>query len=122
MSICAPGTETPTSAWCKDQIKSWLERQNIGFGERMMKPELYSIAQRHKTQIQCLTDQLAEAASHVVIRTPVWHLIFNAIEKICVQVKDYAAMHNDTFRLADVDKLVPEEFGTVSVDNWKAAV
>ena len=72
-NIRVPGTETPTSAWRKDQIKAWLERQNIGFGERMLKPELYAIAQRHKPQIQYLTDQLAEAAGHVVIRTPVWH-------------------------------------------------
>ena len=31
-------------------------------------------------------------------------------------------MHNRTFRLADVEKLVPEAYGTITVDNWKAAV
>ena len=118
-NIRVPGTETPISAWRKDQIKAWLERQNIGFGERMLKPELYAIAQRHKPQIQYLTDQLAEAAGHVVIRTPVRHWIFNAIEEIWAQVKDYVAVHNRTFRLADVEKLVPEAFGTITEEERK---
>lgn len=121
-NIRVPGTETPTSAWRKGQIKAWLEEQNIAFGERMLKPELYAIARRHKPQIQYLTDQLAEAAGHVVIRTPVRHWIFNAIEEIWAQVKDYVAVHNRTFRLPDVEKLVPEAFDNVTVDNWKAAV
>ena len=88
----------------------------------MLKPELYAIAHRHKPQIQYLIDQLAEAAGHIVIRTPVRHWIFNAIEEIWAQVKDYVAVHNRTFRLPDVEKLVPEAFGNVTVDNWKAAV
>ena len=88
----------------------------------MLKFELYAIAQRHKPQIQCLTEHLAEAAGHFVIRTPVWPLIFNAIEEIWARVKHYIAVHNHTFRLADVEKLVPEAFVTITVDSWKAAV
>ena len=53
-SIRTSGTETPTCALHKGQIKDKLERQNIVFGERMLKPELYAIVQRHKHQFQYL--------------------------------------------------------------------
>ena len=68
-----PGTETPTTAWRKDQIRAWLDAQNIKCDQRMLKQELYAVAKMHKTPIKYLTDQIAEAAGHVVIRTPVRH-------------------------------------------------
>ena len=35
-----PGTETPTTAWQKDQIRAWLDARNITYEQRALRPEL----------------------------------------------------------------------------------
>ena len=88
----------------------------------MLKPEVYAIAKRHKPPIQYLTDQLANSQGNIVLRTPVRYWIFNPIEMIWAQVKGYIATKNKTFKLADVEKLMPDAFDSVSLENWKSAV
>ena len=90
--------------------------------KRMHKPELYAVAKIHKPRIKYLTDQIAEAAGHVVIRTPVRHWIFNVIEEIWAPVKDYIAVNNDTYKLAHVEKFVPDALASVSIKIWRDAV
>ena len=121
-NVRVPGTESPTTAWRKPRIIEWLQHRNIAFEPTMLKPEVYAIAKRHKPPIQYLTDQLANAQGHVVLRTLVRYWIFNPIEMIWAQVKGYIATKNKTFKLADVVKLMPDAFDSVSLENWKSAV
>ena len=57
-----------------------------------------------------------------MLRTPVRYWIFNPIEMIWPQVKGYIETKNKTFKLATVEKLMPDAFGSVSLENWKSAV
>ena len=86
----------------------------------MLKPEVYAITKRHKPPIQYLTDQLANVQDHIVLGTPVRYWIVNPIEMIWAQVKGYIATENKTFKLSDVEKLMPVAFDSVSLDNCKS--
>lgn len=121
-NLRVPGTESPTMAWTKPKIIEWLRTNNIPHCPTMLKPELYVIAKRNKKAVVYQTDQLANEQGHVVLRTPVRYWIFNPIEMIWSQVKGFIAEQNKTFKIADVQKLVPQAFQTVTVDKWRAAV
>ena len=37
-------------------------------------------------------------------------------------MKDYIAVNNDTYKLTNVEKLVPDAFASISINRWKDSV
>ena len=54
----------------------------------------------------------------IALRSPVAHCELNPIEIVWSKVKGFPKKNNKTFRLADLEKLVPEAFDTVTSDIW----
>jgi hypothetical protein len=55
---------------------------------------------------------------HVVLRSPVAHCELNPIEFVRSDVKRYLRNHNHTFKLADLEQLVPAAFSAVTPKMW----
>ena len=58
---------------------------------------------------------------HRVIRLPPYHCELNPLELIWAQVKRYAAMHNTSFKISNLDTLCQEAVANVSVEDWVKA-
>ena len=67
-------------------------------------------------------DNIAEQHGHQVVRLPPYHYHYNPIELIWAQVKSYVADKNNTFKIADVERLTNEAVDTVSKEAWENCV
>ena len=115
-------SRNPTTSWRKEDIQAWLTKNKITFEASMLKAELLEIAGRHRLDPVYETDVLAKAQGHRVLRLPVRHCELNPIELIQAQLKGYVARNNNTFKLADVKKLVLQAKETITREDWAKAV
>ena len=115
-------SRNPTTSWRKEDIQAWLTKNEITFEASMLKAELLEIAGRHRLDPVYETDVLAKAQGHRVLRLPVRHCELNPIELIQAQLKGYVARNNNTFKLADVKKLVLQAKETITREDWAKAV
>lgn len=69
-----------------------------------------------------MLDQIALEKSHEVIRLPLYHCQYNAIELIWAQVKRQVATKNNTFTIADIERLTHEALEAVSKEDWENCV
>uniref|UniRef100_A0A1X7UWU3 Tc1-like transposase DDE domain-containing protein n=1 Tax=Amphimedon queenslandica TaxID=400682 RepID=A0A1X7UWU3_AMPQE len=86
--------KTPTKSWTKRAIKARLDN-------------LYH------------TDRLAHQHGHEVVRLPISHCELNPIEMAWATLKDYIRKNNTTFRLSDVQSLIPAAFDEVTSSHWE---
>jgi hypothetical protein len=100
----------PTSSSRLSAMIDWLSGRGIPFGDRMCKPELYSLIKLRKPQFKTFKIY-ALLAKHVhsVLRLPPYHPDLNPIELIWVSIKEYVARKNVGFRLDDAIKLAEEK-------------
>ena len=95
-NLRVPETIAPTSNFRKQVMIDWLQEKGIHVDPLMLKPEIYKVVKKFRSGPQYLTDKLAAEHGHFVLRTPVRHWIFNAIEIIWSIVKDKVAVDNKT--------------------------
>ena len=67
--------------------KEWLRNLGIPFRENLLKPQLLELARAHKPPPFYVIDQLFRQNGHEVLRLPLYHPEFNAIELIWSQLK-----------------------------------
>jgi transposase len=81
----------PTPKSRKEQLCTWLIRNNIPWTPDMLKPELYDLCKKWAPTAEYRLDQLAEASGHRLLRTPQYHPELQPIETCWGIVKNYMA-------------------------------
>lgn len=59
---------------------------------------------------------------HEVSRLPPYHCQYNPIEMISVQIKGEVSDRNNTFKLADVERLLHAAIDSTTVEQWSNCV
>ncbi|XP_062518317.1 uncharacterized protein LOC134193506 [Corticium candelabrum] len=66
------------------------------------------------------TNALAQRLGHIFLQSPVAHCELKPIELAWSKVKRYLKEQNQTFKLADLEELVPAAFQSVTPEMWKS--
>lgn len=113
----------PSSNSRKAEILAWLANNNITADPSNTVAQLLRLVEPYKTSKKLYEiDAIANEHGHEVIRLPPYHCQYNPIELIWAQVKRHVAEKNNTFRLADVEKLMHEALDKVTVSDWGKCV
>lgn len=109
----------PTSSTKKCDMISWLHKNNVPFGDKMLKPELYQLIKLNKNRTKMFKiDALLAEHGHSVIRLPPYHPDLNPIELIWASIKEHVAQKNVTFKLDDCIALVKEKVNLLNGEDW----
>ncbi|XP_025191681.1 uncharacterized protein LOC112591937 [Melanaphis sacchari] len=113
----------PKSNSRKAVVEEWLKNKNVDFSPQ---ERLSELRERVKKLIpkykRYELDEIALQMGHEVIRLPPYHCQYNPIELIWAQVKAEVAKNNNTFKLADVEKLAHTAIDAVTQNDWKKCV
>jgi transposase len=113
----------PTSNTRKGDIVAWLKENNISFSPHEIRTELLIRVKMNKPLHPTYElDQIANEMGHQVIRLPPYHCQYNPIELIWAKIKGEVASKNNTFKLADVERLTHETIDSVSTEDWATRV
>ena len=88
----------------------------------ILKLDLLEIAGHHRLDPVYETGVLDKAQGHRVLRLCLCHCELNSIELIQAQLKGYVARSINTFKLADVKKLVRETKEIITREDWAKVV
>jgi transposase len=113
----------PKSNSRKAVVEEWLKNKNIEFSplERLSKlrervKKLIPMYKRYEL------DEIALEMDHEVIRLPPYHCQYNPIELILAKVKGEVAKNNNTFKIADAEKLAHAAMDAVKQEDWEKCV
>ncbi|KAL4153955.1 hypothetical protein QTP88_001788 [Uroleucon formosanum] len=113
----------PKSNSRKAVVEEWLKNKNIEFSPL---ERLSELRERVKKLIPMYKryelDEIALEMGHEVIRLPPYHCQYNPIELIWAKVKGEVAKNNNTFKMADVEKLAHAAMDAVTQEDWKKCV
>ena len=109
----------PTKSSKKDVMQKWLTDHGITWERSDLKSDLMKKIKESNPRKAYATDVIAETNGHVVLRTPVAHCELNPIELVWSKVKGYLRVNNTSFKLADLESLVPAAFRSVSQEMWR---
>ena len=113
----------PTTSWNKAQITDWLASKEIPLEHDMLKQELLSLVNQHKSIYdKNVVDEMAKEQGKLLLRLPPYHCELNPIELIWAQVKGYVARNNKTFNIKDVKRLLVEAVQSVAISQWQNCV
>jgi transposase len=113
----------PKSNSRKAIVEEWLKNKNIEFSPL---ERLSELRERVKKLIPMYKryelDEIALEMGHEVIRLPPYHCQYNPIELILAKVKGEVAKNNNTFKMADVEKLAHAAMDAVTQEDWEKCV
>lgn len=109
----------PTSTSGLDDIYKWLNEYKIPHSNSEHKCELLQKIHQHKHEKSYLLDHLAKMNNHDVVRLPPYQCQYNPIELLWAKVKEELTFKDSSFEIDDVEKLLHEAIGRVSVENWR---
>uniref|UniRef100_A0A2S2NKR6 Tc1-like transposase DDE domain-containing protein n=1 Tax=Schizaphis graminum TaxID=13262 RepID=A0A2S2NKR6_SCHGA len=113
----------PKSNCRKAVVEEWLKNKNIEFSPL---ERLSELRERVKQLIPMYKryelDEIALEMGHEVIRLPPYHCQYNPIELIWAKVKGEVAKNNNTFKMADVEKLAHAAMDAVTQEDWAKCV
>ena len=113
----------PSSKTKKDDIRKWLEDNEVTYDLSQTKAELLRLVAPYKSREKSYElDRIANEMGHEVIRLPPYHCQYNPIELIWARVKGEVADKNTTFKLADVERLMHDALGNVTPEHWASCV
>ncbi|XP_065831984.1 uncharacterized protein [Oscarella lobularis] len=110
----------PTKSSRKGEMQAWLTKHQIDWDVHDLKRELYEKIRRAAPKKSFVTNRLASDRGFVVLRSPVAHCELNPIELAWSQVKGFLRKNNTTFKLKDLEELVPQAFEAVTQTMWEA--
>lgn len=114
--------KVPTASNTKDQIRTWLAKENVSFDDTYLKPELlHLVRMTNKTKVFHIDKIIAEYG-HTSLRLPPYHAHLNPIELVWAKVKGQVAEQNRTFKMCDVEVLTRESFSMIDMQFWKKCV
>lgn len=113
----------PNSSSRKQEVQNWLDAKRIEYGPTDTKSELLKLVEPYKSREKSYElDIIANEMGHEVIRLPPYHCQYNPIELVWARIKTEVADRNNTFKLADVERLMNDAIDRVTVDDWKNCV
>ena len=96
----------------KEQLRSWLIRNEYPWGGDMLKSELLELCKRAAPLPEYRLDLLAQENGHEILRTPPYHPELQPIEICWAVVKNYMADNCD-FTMKGLRSKLPEAFAKV---------
>ena len=110
----------PKSAIKQDMI-SWLEKNNIPFSPDMRKPELYRLIEVHRRPEKIFKiDQILKSHGHDVLRLPPYMCEFNPIELAWAKVKRLLRENNVRGELSmqSLKEHTTNSFSCITREDW----
>lgn len=116
--------KTPSISSGKGEITKWLTDHSIPHDSSHTKAELFQLVKLHKEDThRYVTDELAAAAGHKVLRLPQYHSQFNPIELVWVQIKDEVKKNSDNWQYFNkLGELIFQAINHVTPDDWRKYV
>ena len=118
-NFVSPEDKIPTSASTKEEIRTWLQKENIQHSDRHLKPELLSMVKQRKTTKTYHIDKLIEKYGHTSLRLPPYHSHLNPIELVWAKIKGEVATNNRSFKLSEVKILARNALSSVDKCFWQ---
>jgi transposase len=97
----------------KEQLRAWLDRNNLPWGHDMLKSELLGICAKFAPNPEYRLDMLAREQGHEILRTPPYHPELQPIETCWAVVKNHMADHCD-FTMKGLREKLPGAFAKVT--------
>ncbi|BFZ01465.1 hypothetical protein BsWGS_04504 [Bradybaena similaris] len=121
-NVVSEEDKVPTASNTKEQIRTWLAKENVQFDDTYLKPELLQLVRNtNKTKVYHV-DKIIEKYGHTSLRLPAYHAHLNPIELVWAQVKGQVAVENKTFKMCDVEVLTRESLSRIDIPFWKKCV
>ncbi|XP_072933654.1 uncharacterized protein [Epargyreus clarus] len=112
----------PCQSSLKNEMQTWLTKNNINFDARMTKPELYQIIKVNKPAKKYVVDELLRSHGHEVVRLPPYHCDLNPIEYIWNLVKQRVADKNIDQSERQIEQLTREAIQSITAADWRKEV
>jgi transposase len=109
--------KTPTQSNTKQQIKDWLNKNNIRFSENSLKPELLKLVKEHSSGKSYTVDKMIKDYGHIPIRLPPYHCEFNPIEHVWGQMKEFISTRNIHNNRKESEKLIWDSMDNITANN-----
>lgn len=112
-SIRQKGTKPPTSATRKAEMQEWLNKNNINFDIRSIKPKLYNIKQNKPDPVYEI-DELLKRNGHNVVRLPPYLCASNPLSWYGVIWN----VENSSFKVKDVYNHIKININKINQSKW----
>ncbi|XP_040061736.1 uncharacterized protein LOC120836761 [Ixodes scapularis] len=116
----------PTTSTKKLGIHQWFSNNGVASNMSMPNVELLNLVSKAKAARPELEkygiDTIAEHHGYSVLRLPPYHCELNPIELVWSQVKGEVASKNQSFKIAEVEKLTATALQSVSSENLESYV
>ncbi|XP_031333194.1 uncharacterized protein LOC116163426 [Photinus pyralis] len=115
----------PTKSWTKQRMIEWLGEKNIGYPEKAMKDQIWSIVSSNcPKEKKYYLDEYVKPLGHKILRLPPYHCQFNAIEMVWSQCKRKYDQYIANFKGSPQEVLATWErvIGEISRGNWEKYV
>jgi transposase len=114
-------TSFPKSNSVKEDLRKWLDDNEIPWGQDLLKAELFALCKTYEPKAEHKIDKIAWAAGHSVLRTPQYHPELQPIEVCWGVVKNYMAKHCD-FTLQKFRDNLPLAFSQVTPETCRKLI
>lgn len=113
----------PTSSSTKDELKFFLEQNDLYYEECYTKKQLLEVLRTKTFKKEYVIDCLAKQAGHEVLRLPPYYCVLNPIELLWGQLKRNIASKNQSPKLsASVIKLIESEVAAIDNQHWTSCI
>ena len=86
---------------------------------KKLKSQLLELAKEIQPPPKFLAQEIADKFGIVILFLPIGHLELNPIEMLWAKVKGKCEARNQSFKLAEVERIAKEEFAAFSKENWR---
>jgi transposase len=117
-NVIAPESKVPTATSNKDQIRNWLQHQNVPFLSSHLKSDLLQLVRHMKMTNVYQIDNIIAQHGHTSLRLPPYHSHLNPIELVWAHVKGQVAATNTTFKMSDVKRLTIDALSRIDIAYW----
>ncbi|XP_068081808.1 uncharacterized protein [Anabrus simplex] len=119
---CVQQNKPPTKYAVKKEMKSWLERNYVPYGEDMRKSELFHLIEINKGPEKIFRiDEMSRSHGHDVIRLPPYMCEFNAIELAWSKAKRIVRESNVTgdISMAKLEAVTRTAISSITKADWE---
>ena len=106
----------------KSEICEWLVQKGVNISDNLLKAELLECVKNvTSSEKNYVVDRIASKAGHRVVRLPLFHCQYNALEFVWTQVKAYVAKKH-VFDITKLTSRLYKALNKVTPQNWADAV
>lgn len=111
----------PTPYCTKDQIRTWLEGNNIPCRDDCLKPELIELLKKVAPEPTYELDEIARKYGHEVVRTPPYHPELQPIE-MCWGITKNEVARNCDFTMKGLEEQLGKAFKKVTAETCQKII